>query len=60
MFHEQNMGKGACIKTATPFISGEYVIIQDADLEYDPNDISKFLILAKIKNYKPWMRKGIS
>ena len=33
------MGKGAAIKSAQKFIDGEYVIIQDADLEYDPNDL---------------------
>ena len=37
--HKENMGKGAAIKSAQKFIDGEYVIIQDADLEYDPNDL---------------------
>ena len=38
IFHEKNLGKGACIKSAQPFVEGEYVIIQDADLEYNPEN----------------------
>ena len=39
VFHHQvNQGKGAAIRTAIQQIRGQYVIIQDADLEYDPND----------------------
>ncbi len=38
LFHERNLGKGAAIRTALEHVSGEIVIIQDADLEYDPND----------------------
>ena len=48
IFHKKNLGKGACIKSAQHFVEGDYVIIQDADLEYDPNDY-KFLI-EKISN----------
>jgi dolichol-phosphate mannosyltransferase len=36
--HESNLGKGACIKTAKKYITGDIIIIQDADLEYNPND----------------------
>lgn len=36
--HEENRGKGAAIRTALEHASGKYTIIQDADLEYDPND----------------------
>jgi len=36
--HEKNSGKGAGIQTALPHISGDIVIIQDADLEYCPED----------------------
>jgi len=36
--HEKNKGKGAAIRTALPEVSGELVLIQDADLEYDPEE----------------------
>lgn len=38
LFHERNQGKGAAIRTGLEHVTGEIVIIQDADLEYDPND----------------------
>jgi glycosyltransferase involved in cell wall biosynthesis len=37
-FHEVNQGKGAAIRTALRASTGNVVIVQDADLEYDPND----------------------
>ena len=43
IFHKKNRGKGACIKSATKFASGNLIIIQDADLEYDPEDYYKLL-----------------
>ena len=43
LYHKKNLGKGAAIKTAKKIISGTIVIIQDADLEYDPNDYLKLI-----------------
>src|ERR1700761_3511480 len=38
ILHEKNMGKGAGVKTGLAHSTGELVLIQDADLEYDPRD----------------------
>lgn len=38
IFHEKNLGKGGAVKTGFKNATGDIVIIQDADLEYDPND----------------------
>lgn len=38
IFHSDNEGKGAAIRTAQTYIAGDVVIIQDADLEYEPKD----------------------
>jgi len=38
IFHKKNGGKGKAIRTAIRAITGDWAIIQDADLEYDPND----------------------
>ncbi len=38
LYHAQNQGKGAAIRTAIPHAAGTFAIVQDGDLEYDPND----------------------
>jgi len=42
-FHEVNSGKGSALRTGFDAVSGDIVIVQDADLEYDPNDYPRLL-----------------
>ena len=43
LLHNRNIGKGGAIKTARKYLDGDIVIIQDADLEYNPKDYHKLL-----------------
>ncbi|MBI4319987.1 MAG: glycosyltransferase family 2 protein [Chloroflexi bacterium] len=43
LFHPVNRGKGAAIRTALENATGDIIIVQDADLEYDPSDYRKVL-----------------
>jgi Glycosyltransferases involved in cell wall biogenesis len=47
--HKKNQGKGAAVRTAMANATGDYVVFQDADLEYDPQDLLKMLDYA-VKN----------
>jgi glycosyltransferase involved in cell wall biosynthesis len=44
-FHERNRGKGGAVRTGFEQASGDVIVVQDADLEYDPNDWSLMLPL---------------
>ena len=46
-FHEKNMGKGAALATGFKYVTAEIAAIQDADLEYDPNEFEE--LIAPIK-----------
>ena len=43
LYHQENQGKGSAIRTALKHVTGDVVIIQDADLELDPQDYPELL-----------------
>lgn len=47
LFHDKNKGKGKAIRTALPFARGEFTVIQDGDLEYNPYDFIPMLESGK-------------
>jgi glycosyltransferase involved in cell wall biosynthesis len=47
IFHERNLGKGMSIRTGIAAMTGDYMIIQDADAEYDPADHTRFVRKAE-------------
>ncbi len=49
IFHEKNRGKGAAIRSALKIATGDYTIIQDADLEYSPSQFPMLLVPIKDK-----------
>lgn len=50
--HSKNFGKGVAIQTGIQYSTGDYIVIQDADLEYKPEEISHLLL--------PVFKKGIN
>lgn len=52
IFHKKNLGKGAAIKSAIPYVKGNIVAIQDADLEYNPMDLNRLIKIMISKDLR--------
>jgi glycosyltransferase involved in cell wall biosynthesis len=46
IFHERNLGKSASVRTGFREATGDYAVIQDADFEYDPAELTRFMATA--------------
>ena len=63
IFHERNLGKGAAVKSGIKKASGDIIIIQDADLEYNPEDYNKVVEpiingIAKVVYGSRYLKRG--
>jgi len=50
--HERNRGKGAAMRTALAAATGDYIVPQDADLEYEPGDLAHMLEVVRTKGQR--------